>query len=257
MLEQRITESLINDCDDWALVPMDKFYRRLNNALSSLPIQQAYHDATLAYYAVRRYQILDHFDASYYPKPLELQEGREFLYPYQANSMDWDWDMGPGRRPKYHEYVCAMACHWMAQPNLLVAQRLFPDYNWIIVSTERHTGVACLEEKLLFEPYFYRSGSTAKSVITMYVGEELDGSLDLEVYDEENPYDYLNGAADYCLRLWEQLDDIAKTDEKKAMTLLKEALNYAETTIDEFSDEEQYAVDEPLTAQTTSTSYVL
>lgn len=44
------------------------------------------------------------------------------------------------------DFVCLRTCHWNAYVNLALAESLFPDYNWSVISGEFHMTIICAKE---------------------------------------------------------------------------------------------------------------
>jgi hypothetical protein len=61
-------------------------------------------------------------------------------YPSDFESMDWRHSH-KGRRPRYWKYVCALACHWLANFALTLAHLAVPNRQWRIVTSEQHSSV--------------------------------------------------------------------------------------------------------------------
>ena len=60
--------------------------------------------------------------------------------PHEFESCDW-WADHRGRFPAYWHYVKHAACHWLVNHNLELAQRVRPQDQWRIVSSQRHSTV--------------------------------------------------------------------------------------------------------------------
>ena len=205
-----ITQNFLNQInpssDAWQLVDLTKKRPKLNQILRQPDIQQAFHDATLAYWAVQRWDIFQHFQKSI-PKQLVPWRGGDYVLPFQADGSDWRYmEERQGRKPLFWDYCLSRACHWMAQPNLMVAKLLYPKSNWSVFSSEKHTGVACIDEKLLFEPYFYACGVSAEATLQLLFGKEYDNTTMCEYHDEEDPYDFMDGAACPATQFWNAID---------------------------------------------------
>ena len=145
--------NLENEVHDWHLIDPMLHVRRLNRIFKRKEVQEAYHLAALGYDSIERFDVLQCSDYTRYPKwKAQPREGAQYLTPADCDRSDWRWwDRPQGRPPLYLQYVCARACHWLCPANLLVAQALFPHLNWVVLSSEFHSTVACLDERLLFD----------------------------------------------------------------------------------------------------------
>lgn len=177
--------NLENEAHHWLLIDPMLHVRRLNRILKRREIQQAYALAAEGYDCIERFDCLERSDYSRYPKwKAEPSVGADLLVPADAERTDWRWDLPPGRPPLFHQYVCARACHWLAVPNLLVAQALFPELTWVVLSSEFHSTVACIDEHLLFDLNYAQTALnvTAADAIEMLLKHE--GSITIEDADQ-------------------------------------------------------------------------
>ena len=195
---QSIIDNIQND--EWAYVQPLMFARRLNRILRKPEVQKAYHDASMAIAAVKRWDSFRFLEYKKVPRPFTPAEGRTSLRPIDCDTCDWRWDMPPGRPPLFHDFVMHGACHWMSVPNQLVAQQLFPDYDWHIVSSPRHTSVVCFEERLIFDLYYVANSVDVSDCLELLFDQD-----DYEVY-EDDEYSYLDGTAAPALQLFKMLD---------------------------------------------------
>lgn len=181
--------------EHWHYVALRQFTRRLNRILHTTYIQQAYHDAAVAYSNVRRYEYMDLQNRHLGSNPVSWAQG-EFLLPREADSCDWRYEcVGAGRKPLFWDYTCHSACHWLSQPNLLVAQRLFPDINWSIASGPYHTTVLAPEERLLFDLNYLALEVPPIKAIELLLRELDEASGRTLYYEDGSQYNYLNGIA--------------------------------------------------------------
>lgn len=210
----------INPEEGWSLLNLDEYKRKINRILKRLDIQQAFHDATVAYWAVQRWDIFNHFRTDI-PKPIEPLEGNDFVLPIQADGSDWRWFTDrKGRKPKYWDYCLARACHWMSVPNLLLAQTAFPKIDWCIFSSDKHTGVASIKEKVLFDPYYLAVGVSSEEALELLFGTDLNNEEFCEYHDASDPYDYMNGAAAPAIELFNMTDNYEGDKEELKTTLI-------------------------------------
>lgn len=179
-------KALKKNCSSYSIVDPSKFYRKLNRVLRTPAIRREFHRTTRAYEAIRRWEVIEHFDFDRYPRLTHPLEGEQWLYPYQLNSLCWDWDLGPGRRPFFHQFVLPMSCHWTSAAQLMVARALFPQMDWCVVSSERHTSVICPSECLLFDLTYHALDVSALSALELIFGDDFD-SDDYEVFEDEYP----------------------------------------------------------------------
>ena len=98
-----------------------------------------------------------------------------------------------GLRQRSHAavpFLCLYACLSLdGSIHLLMARALFPDLHWIVLSTEYHSTVACLDERLQFDLNYVPSALdvSASSAIEMM----LKGDEGLEVFDDEQGHPYV------------------------------------------------------------------
>ena len=152
-------------------------------------VRREFHRCSVAADAVNRWECLEHFDFQRYSPPCTPIEGERFLLPYQVVTMDWDWDwnLGPGRRPLYHRFVMPSLCHWRASADLMVARKLMPNYDWLVVTAEKHTAVMAPAEQLIWDPTYFALEVSAQSALDSMFGSDLS-STDFEIYEEEFPF---------------------------------------------------------------------
>lgn len=92
--------------------------------------------------------------------------------PMHYDSCDWRFcaDGQRGPRPRYWDYVCHRACHWLVDLCLYVAMTAYPKVSWRIVSYDRdgngnsHSTVwnGDCENPVLFDANFMALGVRAK-----------------------------------------------------------------------------------------------
>lgn len=221
--EQQI-EELKNDCNNWHLVNLRDFSRRLNRALDTTCVRQAFATSTEAFDAFRRYEIVRDFSPKKYPRKTTPLKGEEFVVPAQLDSLDWRWDI-VGRHPKYFDFVCARACHWLTPANYVLAQRLFPEINWQVLTSPLHTSVVSMEDKLLFDLNYCAMDVSAASAVTMLAGKTEDecGTI---LFDNGSEFslDHL-ATTSSAMELWDIVDSLDKSDDEKLL-LLNQALEF-------------------------------
>ena len=86
--EQLTQKTLHQNYEDWTIIDPLVFGRTLNRLLRTEEIRRAYHQVTVAYEAIRRWEILESTSFSRYPSSLKPLEGEQYLYPSQMESMD-------------------------------------------------------------------------------------------------------------------------------------------------------------------------
>ena len=160
--------------EDYTIVDTLIFARPLNRLLKQTDVRREFHRCSIAADAVKRWEVLEHFDFDHYPEPRRPLEGERFLYPWQVVTLDWDWNLGPGRRPNYHRFVMLSLCHWRAKLDLASAQLLRPDFDWCVVTADRHTVVIAPTEHLIWDMSYFAMRVTAQEELTTVYGEQLD-----------------------------------------------------------------------------------
>lgn len=176
--------------------------RKLNRLLRTEEFQQAFHELAYTYDCIRRFEVLEWRDFDIYPKPAQILKGERYLIPAQLESMDWQWCRPPGRPPFYFKNVVSQSCHWRAKVELQLARRLFPDYEWAVVSAERHTAVICPEYHLIFDLTYAAMEVSAQSALHTMFGKDLTDT-DYELYLED--YDYSEHTK-YIVTIWQTID---------------------------------------------------
>ena len=175
---------LQKDYLEYQIIDPRIFGQQINRLLKTDEIRREYHRSALGFEAVRRWECLERTGFNCYPRPAETLEGESFLYPEQVDSCDWRWDRGPGRPAFYLRFTCHGSCHQRALGDLALARRLMPDFDWIVVSTEKHTAVICPEQKLIWDPSYFALEVSAQSALHTMFGKDLD-ETDYEIYEEE------------------------------------------------------------------------
>ena len=230
----KISQELINQIrsekDQWVIIPCSKDYRKLNKILKLPEIQEAYAEATKAYWAVRRWDIFKYFRGEY-PEALKPLDGEEYIHPQQIESCDWDWQV-IGRRPFFWRFVLSKACHWLSVPNLLVAKKLEPKTEWITLSSELHTSVVDLQGKRLFDLNYSAMDIPAAESIEMLIGNE-DRVTDCDFHDDSDPYDYMNGTAQEAIAVGNLVDNLKANSEIDVEAVLIQFIERFEHRIEE------------------------
>ena len=204
---QEIISNINNELNNWTYVNPLQFSKKLNRALRLPHIAQAYHEASEAFAAVRRWDCFrDHYKYKQVPAPFTSWDGSPLLKPQDVCTTDIFWHRGPGRPAFYEQYVCSQACHWLCVPNLALAQQLFPDHNWVIVQSDRHSSVVCFEERVVFDLTYFYLNVEMERCLEMLFGDDLSG-VGTTVFDDGEEYSYLEGTAGAALQLFSMLDD--------------------------------------------------
>ena len=61
--------------------------------------------------------------------------------PSDYDSCDWRYHDKKGPHPRYWDFVCHSACHYLVDLHLYVATTVCPNSDWIIVSAPKHSAV--------------------------------------------------------------------------------------------------------------------
>jgi len=204
---------LIGAPDEWGYVPLTQpVMTRVNQLLSDSYIQKLFHDAARAYEAIHRWDIFRHF-RDRIPRVVEPVRDSEFILPSQLDGGDWRFMREvSGRWPKYWDYCLSHACHWTSIPWLAVAKQAFPDHQWDIMSSHLHTGIICVDQKLLFDPYFYAVSVPVAEALSMWDSRlDDDGEL-CEYYTNGDGYSMLDGSSEYASRFWKLAESFEGTE---------------------------------------------
>ncbi len=206
--------------DEWSMAPLTEPVIRKVNRLLHLPeIQQLFHNATISYDALHRWDIFRHF-RDRIPSAAKPLRNAEFVIPAQVDGSDWRFnDCKPGPSPKYWDYCLIHACHWMSVPWLEVAKRLFPQHRWDIVSSSLHTGITCLDQNVIFDPLFQTLNVSVDETLQLWLSP--DDPDDCQIYVSGRGYaDQLNdGTSSYAMRFWNLADTFQGSEEQLLETL--------------------------------------
>ncbi len=95
----------------------------------------------------------------------------KFQLPRDFDSCDWRYNCEgrKGRQPRFWDYACHSACHWLVDLCLYVASTAYPDVPWRIVSSAKHSTVwnGDIENPILFDVNFLAIGVTPKEALTL------------------------------------------------------------------------------------------
>ena len=233
----QIITTIQDNTDNWTYFDPRKFAQRLNRALRLPHIAQAYHEASEAFAAVKRWDVFrDHYNFRQVPRPFTSWDGSPLLKPRDVCTTDLGWDRGPGRPAVYQQFVCSQGCHWFCVPNLALAEQLFPDYSWVIVNSPRHSTVVCFEERVVFDLTYFYSGVSMESCLEMLFGDDLSGD-DAQVYDGDEQYSYLDGTAAPALHLFKMLDEHTG-DMEELLKGMRATLEQHSSTDDDVDEDE-------------------
>ena len=177
-------KSLTDTYQDWTIVAPLLFARRLNRLLHKEEIQREFHRCAVAFNAASRWRCLELNNFSIYPRPAKPREGSKYLKLEDVETCDWRWCQPPGRPPLYFTQTCHGSCHQRASADLMVARRLMPDLDWIVVSADKHTAVMAPAEQLIWDPTYAAMNVSAQSTLHTLFGKDLD-SDDYEIYQDE------------------------------------------------------------------------
>lgn len=67
-----------------------------------------------------------------------------------------------GPEPYFWNYVCARACHWLADLNLYVAKTAYPNISWRIITSDKHS-IVWDGDKIIWDATFLANGTSAES----------------------------------------------------------------------------------------------
>ena len=168
--------NLENEASDWVILDPTLNTRRLNRHLDKPHVAEAYALATKGYCSFERWEALENNDFYKYPRYMAVpSNGRELLRPVDADRTDWRFNqMAVGSPPKMLDFVCLRACHWNAYANLALAESLYPDYQWSVISGDFHTTVICADERWIFDLNYSPSvlGVTAEDALKSVLKDE-------------------------------------------------------------------------------------
>ena len=100
--------------------------------------------------------------------------GKQFAhgdYPAAHDCCYWNLHHR-GRIPRYWDYVCSGACHWLVNFTLRLATLVRPKSEWRIITSDRHSTVWD-GRKTLFEFNFLAFGTDPNECFEMAYGREL------------------------------------------------------------------------------------
>jgi len=211
-IDQHAQQELIGPVNEWGYVPLTQpVMTKVNQLLSTESIQQMFHDATLSYEALKRWDIFRHF-RDRIPKTIEPVRDAQYVVPCQLDGSDWRFCRDiPGRWPKYWDYCLAHACHWMTTPWLAVVNQTFPEHTWDVLSSHLHTGIICRKQKVIFDPYFHAVGVSVPDAIAMWK-PEADDLTDCEYFPEGIGYSIVEGTSAYATRFWKLVETFEGTE---------------------------------------------
>ena len=104
--------------------------------------------------------------------------------PHGFDSCDWRW-RHKGRHPRYWDYVCHSACHWLVNFNLRLAQLVEPKREWRILTSQEHSTVWDGAETL-FDFNFLALGVPADEAFQLANEKHLPVGKELKVYFAEH-----------------------------------------------------------------------
>lgn len=90
-------------------------------------------------------------------------DDKKYEFPSDHDGCDWRY-CRRGRRPKWWDYVCHAACHFLVDLNLYVAMKVWPNTPWRIITQRHHSTVWNGDTKnpILFDLNFLALEVTAK-----------------------------------------------------------------------------------------------
>ncbi len=234
--DTKTIKELLTTIDDWTYVEPRLFNKQLGAALRLPHIQEAFHDACSVAAAGKRWESFHWLKFSRVPAPFLPRQG-ELLRPIDIETSDWRWLQPPGRPPTWHSYTTSHLCHWLCYPNLLLAQHLFPQVDWCIVSSEKHSTVVNFSSRLVFDLYYSAADVSMEGCLQLLFGDDYQ-STDYEIHNEHS-YDYRQGISGMAVDLFERID-AHKGDEQQMLKGIRELL---ECDVDEIEADVETAVD--------------
>ena len=117
-------------------VPIQKHWRRLKSIFES-PAVQAIWRANFEEFGQQRIEER----AALLKRPAEPFKWLDrHKLPRDFDSCDWRCVTGRrGPDPKFWDYACHSACHWIVDTCLYVAQKAFPNESWTIITSHKHS----------------------------------------------------------------------------------------------------------------------
>ena len=206
----------------WKYLDLKKIARKLNRILKSEPIRKLYDYTSRMYSAVRRYEYLKDSNFTQYPGHWTFIKNELWL-PDDVNSTDWRYcRAGAGRQPLYFDYVTHGGCHWHVEANIEVARKLMPEYNWIIVSSSKHSTVMAPEAYLIFDMQYVALEVSELAGLELLFGKNLTDFTDILIGTKDNPYRCSEGFAGPAMRLFNLIDIEYKGKTEEALKKLRE-----------------------------------
>lgn len=140
--------------------PVAKHWRKL------LPVYQSPEAEKIWRLNMRDYMDIRAFDREF----KYVHNESRYRTPSDYDSCDWRFSNRRGRKPAFWDYVCHSACHWLVDVNLFVACKVFPQFQWRIITTNgnriKHTHSTIwngdCENPMLFDLNFLALDVTAK-----------------------------------------------------------------------------------------------
>ena len=202
IIEFLTPQSLQENYLDYQIVNPLIFARRLNRLLRTEEIRQEFHRCAVAFDAVSRWRCLEYNNFSIYPRRTEPRNGARYLKLEDVETCDWRWSQPPGRPPLYFSQVCHGSCHQRASADLMLARRLMPDLDWVVVSAEKHTAVMAPAEQLIWDPTYFAMDVSAHSTLHTLFGKDLDDT-DYDLFPEE--YAFSRHTVE-LIHIWDLID---------------------------------------------------
>ena len=207
---------LKDNCNNYQIIDPLLFARKLNKLLKTREVRREAHRCALAFDAVKRFQVLEDCGFDRYPKPSQPYDGEEFLFPEQPCTMDWQFDLGPGRPPNYHQFVMPSGCHWRCNLDLMLARKLMPDLEWIVASAPKHTMVVAPEEHLIFDMSYFALGVSAETALKQVFGDDFSHPDEVTFFLEEYAFSPFTIEV---INFWDVLDNKECTQLQKELLL--------------------------------------
>ncbi len=144
--------------------PIQKHWRKLKPIFESREARSIWWPNMLEYLEQRAHQ-------NGYNHRLTPEYRARLHLPRDFDSCDWRYNCEDrkGRQPRFWDYACHSACHWIVDLCLYVASTAYPDVPWRIVSSSKHSTVwnGDTNNPVLFDVNFLAIGVTPKEALKL------------------------------------------------------------------------------------------
>lgn len=143
-------------------VPIQKEWRKLKPFFRSDEVTRLWKTDLVGYIESRAHE---------HVFPINYKRLKALQLPSDFDSCDWRYNGygRKGRRPSYWDYVCHGACHWIVDMCLYVATQAYPDEQWRIITSSKHSTVwngDCAKPRL-FDVNFLALGVAPKEALSL------------------------------------------------------------------------------------------